>query len=31
MRAGAVDDKGQMWMHVKALESLMAAGGGSCR
>jgi acetylornithine deacetylase/succinyl-diaminopimelate desuccinylase-like protein len=23
---GAVDDKGQMWMHVKALESLMAAG-----
>ena len=25
---GAVDDKGQMWMHVKALESLMAAGGG---
>ncbi len=28
---GAVDDKGQMWMHVKALESLMraasAAGG----
>ncbi len=36
---GAVDDKGQMWMHVKALESLMAAGGweaagecaGDCR
>ena len=26
---GAVDDKGQMWMHVKALESLMAAGGGT--
>jgi len=25
---GAVDDKGQMWMHVKALESLMSAGGG---
>jgi len=25
---GAVDDKGQMWMHVKALESLMAAGDG---
>ena len=25
---GAVDDKGQMWMHVKALESLMAASGG---
>jgi acetylornithine deacetylase/succinyl-diaminopimelate desuccinylase-like protein len=25
---GAVDDKGQMWMHVKALESLMEAGGG---
>ena len=25
---GAVDDKGQMWMHVKALESLMAAHGG---
>src|ERR1019366_9130667 len=25
---GAVDDKGQMWMHVKALESLMTAGGG---
>jgi acetylornithine deacetylase/succinyl-diaminopimelate desuccinylase-like protein len=25
---GAIDDKGQMWMHVKALESLMAAGGG---
>jgi acetylornithine deacetylase/succinyl-diaminopimelate desuccinylase-like protein len=25
---GAVDDKGQMWMHVKALESLFAAGGG---
>src|ERR1700743_2238581 len=24
---GAVDDKGQMWMHVKALESLMKAGG----
>ena len=25
---GAVDDKGQMWMHVKALESLFAAGKG---
>ncbi len=25
---GAVDDKGQMWMHVKALESLFAAGRG---
>ncbi len=25
---GAVDDKGQMWMHVKALESLMTAHGG---
>ncbi len=25
---GAVDDKGQMWMHVKAIESLFAAGGG---
>ncbi len=25
---GAVDDKGQMWMHVKALESLMKAEGG---
>jgi acetylornithine deacetylase/succinyl-diaminopimelate desuccinylase-like protein len=25
---GAVDDKGQMWMHVKALESLMVAHGG---
>ncbi len=25
---GAVDDKGQMWMHVKALESLFATGGG---
>jgi acetylornithine deacetylase/succinyl-diaminopimelate desuccinylase-like protein len=25
---GAVDDKGQMWMHVKALESMMVAGGG---
>jgi acetylornithine deacetylase/succinyl-diaminopimelate desuccinylase-like protein len=24
---GAVDDKGQMWMHVKALESLMASDG----
>ncbi|HTH53026.1 MAG TPA: dipeptidase [Edaphobacter sp.] len=23
---GAVDDKGQMWMHVKALESLFASG-----
>ena len=26
---GAVDDKGQMWMHVKALESLFIAGGGT--
>jgi acetylornithine deacetylase/succinyl-diaminopimelate desuccinylase-like protein len=26
---GAVDDKGQMWMHVKALEALFATGGGS--
>ncbi|WP_241654285.1 dipeptidase [Granulicella sibirica] len=26
---GAVDDKGQMWMHVKALEALMVAGGGT--
>src|SRR5438270_10222335 len=25
---GAVDDKGQMYMHVKALESLMKTGGG---
>ena len=25
---GAVDDKGQMWMHVKAIESLMVAGSG---
>ncbi|ADV83334.1 dipeptidase [Terriglobus saanensis] len=25
---GAVDDKGQMWMHVKALESLLTAHGG---
>ena len=25
---GAVDDKGQMWMHVKALEAMMTAGGG---
>ncbi len=25
---GAVDDKGQMWMHVKALESLFAVGNG---
>ena len=25
---GAVDDKGQMYMHVKALEALMATGGG---
>jgi acetylornithine deacetylase/succinyl-diaminopimelate desuccinylase-like protein len=23
---GAVDDKGQMWMHIKALESLLVAG-----
>jgi acetylornithine deacetylase/succinyl-diaminopimelate desuccinylase-like protein len=26
---GAVDDKGQMWMHVKALESMMAGCGGA--
>ncbi len=26
---GAVDDKGQMWMHVKALESLMSTSGGN--
>ena len=25
---GAVDDKGQMWMHVKALEALFASNGG---
>ena len=25
---GAVDDKGQLWMEVKALESLMKAHGG---
>jgi acetylornithine deacetylase/succinyl-diaminopimelate desuccinylase-like protein len=25
---GAVDDKGQMWMHVKALESLLATNAG---
>jgi acetylornithine deacetylase/succinyl-diaminopimelate desuccinylase-like protein len=25
---GAVDDKGQMWMHVKALESLLSAHSG---
>ena len=25
---GAVDDKGQMYMHIKALESLFAAGNG---
>jgi acetylornithine deacetylase/succinyl-diaminopimelate desuccinylase-like protein len=25
---GAVDDKGQMYMHLKALESLFASGGG---
>ncbi len=25
---GAVDDKGQMWMHVKALEALFAANSG---
>ncbi len=25
---GAVDDKGQLWMQVKALEALMRAGGG---
>jgi acetylornithine deacetylase/succinyl-diaminopimelate desuccinylase-like protein len=25
---GAVDDKGQMFMHLKALESLMRSGGG---
>ena len=28
---GAVDDKGQMWMHVKALESLLVAVVESCR
>ncbi len=28
---GAVDDKGQMWMHVKALESVLKAEGESCR
>ena len=26
---GAVDDKGQMWMHVKALESLLSTGHGT--
>jgi acetylornithine deacetylase/succinyl-diaminopimelate desuccinylase-like protein len=26
---GAVDDKGQMYIHVKALESLLATGGGT--
>src|SRR6202049_3771342 len=26
---GAVDDKGQLWMEVKALESLMQSGGGN--
>ena len=26
---GAVDDKGQMWMHIKALEALLVAGGGT--
>jgi len=26
---GAVDDKGQLWMEVKALESLMQSGGGT--
>ena len=25
---GAVDDKGQLWIHMKALESLFAANGG---
>jgi acetylornithine deacetylase/succinyl-diaminopimelate desuccinylase-like protein len=25
---GAVDDKGQMWMHVKALESLLSSNAG---
>src|SRR5207248_9530196 len=25
---GAVDDKGQMYMHLKALEALMKTGGG---
>ena len=25
---GAVDDKGQLWMHMKALESLLAANAG---
>ncbi len=26
---GAVDDKGQLWMHVKALEALLASGNGT--
>ena len=26
---GAVDDKGQFWIHLKAIESLMVAGGGT--
>jgi len=26
---GAVDDKGQLWIHMKALESLLAAGKGT--
>jgi acetylornithine deacetylase/succinyl-diaminopimelate desuccinylase-like protein len=26
---GAVDDKGQMWMHIKALESLLATNDGN--
>jgi acetylornithine deacetylase/succinyl-diaminopimelate desuccinylase-like protein len=26
---GAVDDKGQLWMHVKALEALFSAGKGT--
>ena len=28
---GAVDDKGQMYMHLKALEALLQAPGGNCR
>jgi len=28
---GAVDDKGQMYMHLKALESLFKTSGGTCR
>ncbi len=28
---GAVDDKGQMYMHLKALEALLQATGANCR